>query len=177
MSERTTPPQIPDRIDRRRYRRILTFFAGILLHIILLDLLAVRLPLLKTRLRANRPQRHRHLSRRFRELAVDMGGVLIKLGQFLSARVDVLPPEVTEELAGLQDEVAPVPATAIQDVLQAELGDLSRRFAYIDPTPLAAASLGQAHAAWLLPANGAAHPNGQTPPRCARGDQGAAPAH
>lgn len=173
MSERSrTLPQTPDRIDRRRYRRILTFFAGIILHIILLDLIASRLPLLKKSIRRSRPQRYRRASRGFRDLAVDMGGVMIKLGQFLSARVDVLPPEVTEELAGLQDEVAPVPEAAIQEVLQTELGDLSRRFAEIDPVPLAAASLGQAHAAWLLvsgspllPASGDQRHNGQPPTR------------
>jgi len=36
-----------------------------------------------------------------------MGGVMIKVGQFLSSRVDVLPEEITKELADLQDEVAP----------------------------------------------------------------------
>lgn len=166
MSEHTsTLPQPPDRIDRRRYRRILTFFAGIILHIILLDLIASRLPLLKKSIRRSRPQRYRRASRRFRDLAIDMGGVMIKLGQFLSARVDVLPPEVTEELAGLQDEVTPVPNEAIQRVLQIELGDLSRRFAEIDAAPLAAASLGQAHAAWLLPASADQRHNGQPPQR------------
>ncbi|GAB4150556.1 MAG: AarF/ABC1/UbiB kinase family protein [Candidatus Promineifilaceae bacterium] len=166
MSERTsTLPQTPDRIDRRRYRRILTFFAGIILHIILLDLIASRLPLLQKSIRRSRPQRYRRASRRFRDLAVDMGGVMIKLGQFLSARVDILPPEVTEELAGLQDEVSPVPNEAIQQVLQTELGDLSRRFAEIDAAPLAAASLGQAHAAWLLPASADQRHNGQPPQR------------
>jgi predicted unusual protein kinase regulating ubiquinone biosynthesis (AarF/ABC1/UbiB family) len=83
-----------------------------------------------------------------------MGGVMIKLGQFLSARVDVLPPEITEELQGLQDEVPPVPSVEIFQVLRAELGDLARHFAHIEPEPLAAASLGQAYRAWLLPENG-----------------------
>ena len=38
-----------------------------------------------------------------------MGGVMIKVGQFLSARLDILPSQVTDELAGLQDEVRPNP--------------------------------------------------------------------
>ena len=42
---------------------------------------------------------------RFRALAIRMGGLMIKVGQFLSARLDVLPPEITDELSGLQDEV------------------------------------------------------------------------
>ncbi len=49
---------------------------------------------------------HHPRARRFRALAVQMGGVMIKVGQFLSARLDVLPREVTDELMGLQDEVA-----------------------------------------------------------------------
>jgi predicted unusual protein kinase regulating ubiquinone biosynthesis (AarF/ABC1/UbiB family) len=94
------------------------------------------------------------MARRFRGLAVDMGGVMIKLGQFLSARVDVLPPEITEELAGLQDEVPPVPWEEVSGVLTEELGDVSAHFAHFEPEPLAAASLGQAHCARLAPAEG-----------------------
>jgi predicted unusual protein kinase regulating ubiquinone biosynthesis (AarF/ABC1/UbiB family) len=80
-----------------------------------------------------------------------MGGVMIKLGQFLSARVDVLPLEITEELQGLQDEVPPEAWPRIQTVLQAELGDINTYFVRFNEEPLAAASLGQAHRAWLRP--------------------------
>ncbi len=137
--------------DRRRYRRILRFFAGVIGHFILLDLLLGRLPLLGQSIRASRTNRMRQMARRFRTLAVEMGGVLIKLGQFLSARVDVLPLEITEELMGLQDEVPPVPWPLIAEALATELGDVERRFASIEQKPLAAASLGQAHRARLLP--------------------------
>ena len=136
--------------DRHRYRRILRFFAGVIGHFILLDLLLGRLPLLGQQIRASRTNRMRQMARRFRTLAVEMGGVLIKLGQFLSARVDVLPLEITEELTGLQDEVPPVPWPQIAAVLAEELGDVERHFALIEQTPLAAASLGQAHRASLL---------------------------
>jgi predicted unusual protein kinase regulating ubiquinone biosynthesis (AarF/ABC1/UbiB family) len=91
------------------------------------------------------------LARDFRALAIEMGGVLIKLGQFLSARVDVLPPEITEELLDLQDEVPPVPPEAMDRVLHQELADNFDAFAEIEWTPLAAASLGQAYRAWLQP--------------------------
>jgi predicted unusual protein kinase regulating ubiquinone biosynthesis (AarF/ABC1/UbiB family) len=91
------------------------------------------------------------LARRFRRLAVTMGGVMIKLGQFLSARVDILPQEITDELKGLQDEVPPELPARIFAVLNEDLGDLSLRFASIEQQPLAAASLGQVHRAWLLP--------------------------
>jgi predicted unusual protein kinase regulating ubiquinone biosynthesis (AarF/ABC1/UbiB family) len=96
-----------DAIDRRRYRKILWFFAGVIGHLVWWDLFWGRI--FKKRIRASRPARFRRMSRRFRVVAVEMGGVMIKLGQFLSARVDILPPEITEELAGLQDEVPAVP--------------------------------------------------------------------
>jgi len=132
-------------IDRTRYRRIIWFFASVIAHVIWWDLLLGRI--FKGSVRRSRPQRYRQISRRFRVLAVDMGGVLIKLGQFLSARVDVLPPEVTEELAGLQDEVPPVPYDEILVVLIAELGNVSNHFRQFEREPLAAASLGQVHRA------------------------------
>lgn len=138
-------------LDQRRYRLILIFFARVIAHFIWWDLIYGRLPLLGHAARRSRPARYRQLSRRFRGLAVMMGGVMIKLGQFLSARVDILPPEITDELKGLQDEVPPEPPERIFSVLREDLGDLSARFAQIEETPLAAASLGQAHRAWLLP--------------------------
>ncbi len=137
-----------------RFQRILFFFARVILHLIIWDILGGRLPLLGTAVRQSRPRRFRRWSHRFRELALDMGGVMIKLGQFLSARVDILPPEITEELLGLQDEVTPEESWRIMSVIQAELGDVHTRFAKIEEQPLAAASLGQTHRAWLLPENG-----------------------
>ncbi len=132
-----------------RFRRILTFFARVILHLIVWDIIGGRLPLLKTAVRQSRPRRFRRWAHRFRELALDMGGVMIKLGQFLSSRVDVLPPEITEELEGLQDEVTPEPTGRILSVIRAELGDLDARFARFEERPMAAASLGQTHRAWL----------------------------
>ena len=135
--------------DRRRYRRILRFFASMIAHLIVLDILLGRLPFIRQSIQASRPTRLRRMSRQFRTLAVTMGGVLIKLGQFLSARVDVLPAEITEELAGLQDEVPPVPFDAIAVALQQELGGIAAHFVDFEQRPLAAASLGQAHRARL----------------------------
>jgi predicted unusual protein kinase regulating ubiquinone biosynthesis (AarF/ABC1/UbiB family) len=147
----TIPQQADYTIDKRRFRLILIFFARVIGHFIWWDIIFARLPLIGGRARQTRPDRYRHLARRFRGLAVALGGVMIKLGQFLSARVDVLPPEITDELKGLQDEVPPEQPERIFAVLEEDLGDLSLRFAEIDREPLAAASLGQAHAARLLP--------------------------
>jgi predicted unusual protein kinase regulating ubiquinone biosynthesis (AarF/ABC1/UbiB family) len=142
-------PLTDEHIDQARYRRILRFFASVIASIIWWDLAVGRVPIARNRALSTRPQRLRQLSRDFRALAVEMGGVLIKLGQFLSTRVDVLPLEVTEELQGLQDEVPPADSRAVFALLRGELGNLSERFCDIDEEPLAAASLGQVYRARL----------------------------
>jgi predicted unusual protein kinase regulating ubiquinone biosynthesis (AarF/ABC1/UbiB family) len=92
------------------------------------------------------------MARRFHKLAADLGGLMIKAGQFLSSRLDVLPKEITSELEGLQDEVAPEPIEAILQQIANELGmDVSIAFESFETQPLAAASLGQAHRAKLRP--------------------------
>ena len=145
-----------DKIDQARYRRILRFFAGIISQIIVWDLAASRVPVLRVRAGASRPQRMRSMAREFRGLAIEMGGVMIKLGQFLSTRVDILPIEITGELQGLQDEVPPADSAEVFALLRSELGDLSRRFDAIEAEPIAAASLGQVYRARLRPSDVAA---------------------
>jgi ubiquinone biosynthesis protein len=92
----------------------------------------------------------RRLARSVRQ-AMDEGGVtFVKLGQQLSTRGDVVPPEFADELTMLQDQVAPVPWADVEAVLRAELGrPVGEVFAGIDHTPLAAASVAQVHAARL----------------------------
>ena len=95
-------------------------------------------------------ERNRKRAIRIRNTALEMGGVLIKVGQFLSSRVDLLPSEYIEELALLQDEVPPVPFAEIRAKIESELGGpLDAWFSWIDEMPLAAASLGQVHRAKL----------------------------
>jgi predicted unusual protein kinase regulating ubiquinone biosynthesis (AarF/ABC1/UbiB family) len=140
---------------RARYRRIMRFAARYLVQSWWYELFLPRIGLarLAARGRAARLQR---IAKRFHVLAVDLGGLMIKVGQFMSSRLDVLPPEITRELQGLQDEVPPVPFAAIRQLAEAELGvPLEQTFAFVDPTPLAAASLGQAHRARLAEADAA----------------------
>lgn len=84
-------------------------------------------------------------------LAVEeLGATFAKLGQLLSTRADLLPPAYQRELAQLQDRVPSVPSDAIVTVVETELGGpLADYFAGFEREPLAAASIGQAHAATL----------------------------
>lgn len=141
-------PVAPALIDRQRYKKVRWFFAKAFLHVIWWDIFLNR-PVLRW-FRTPPLPRWQQIAHRFRYLAVEMGGVLIKLGQFLSIRVDVLPPEVTGELAGLQDEIPPESFEAIAAQLEADFGrPLANIFAWFDPHPLGAASLAQAHRARL----------------------------
>ncbi len=141
--------QVETSLDRRRYRRLMRFFTRITLNIIWWEV-ALRRVIGEKGVARGRTNRLRGYARDFRELAVDMGGVMIKLGQFVSARVDVIPPEITDELAGLQDEVPPEKLEDILPVIEAELGaSPDTVFKEFDTTVMAAASLGQVHRARL----------------------------
>ena len=131
-----------------RFLQVLGFALRLLIHIVVWELLLRRLR--PSWVRGTAPRRYRGWAAAFRDLAVQLGGALIKLGQFLSARVDLLPDFVIEELAQLQDEVPAEPFERIRPVIEAELGEpLEVAFQSFEPEATAGASLGQVHRAWL----------------------------
>lgn len=89
-------------------------------------------------------------ARALRGALEEAGGAFVKLGQLLSTRNDLLPQEYLDELARLQQRVAPAPWPDVRTLLEAELGGpLEQFFSSFDQTPLAAASIGQVHRATL----------------------------
>ncbi|MEV4669528.1 AarF/UbiB family protein [Microbacterium sp. LWO12-1.2] len=134
---------------RARYRRILSFAAREFVKIWWFELVLPRFGMSSIAERTRGP-RMQKFARRFHALAIELGGLMIKVGQFMSSRLDVLPPEITAELEGLQDEVPAVPFADIRVVAEAELGiPLTRAYSWFDENPVAAASLGQVHRARL----------------------------
>lgn len=141
-------PIDPSKIDLKRYRKVRRFFARAFIHVIFWDIILNR-PILRW-FRTDPMPRWQKISRRYRQLAIEMGGVLIKLGQFLSVRVDILPQEVTRELAGLRDEIPAENIDKIVAQIEEDFGrPLPELFEWFAPEPLGAASLGQAHLARL----------------------------
>lgn len=80
----------------------------------------------------------------------ELGATFVKLGQILSTRPDLLPVAYQLELAKLHDAAPAIPAETVRELIREELGcEPEEVFASFDIVPLAAASIGQAHAATL----------------------------
>ena len=123
-----------------RYWRLYFTLLSIVVHIFVYDVIAFRWT------RASAPRRWVRLAWRFRRLAVALGGMPIKMGQFLSVRVDVLPPTVTAVLADLRDRVPAEPNARIIPIIEAAWqAPLAHVLCEFDATPVAAASLGQVY--------------------------------
>jgi ubiquinone biosynthesis protein len=89
-------------------------------------------------------------ARRLRQALEELGPTFAKLGQVLSTRPDLIPPEAVAELAALQDRVTPLEEAEVVVVMEQELGvPWEDVFARIEPEPLAAGTIGQVHRALL----------------------------
>ncbi|NEZ04763.1 ubiquinone biosynthesis regulatory protein kinase UbiB [Wenzhouxiangella sp. XN201] len=121
-----------------------------------LDELLVALPPLKfarfVRLLPWGRRRVRELprGRRLRLALQELGPIYVKFGQILSTRRDLLPEDMAEELAGLQDDVPPFPAEQARAIIEHQLGEsIDALFEAFEDVPLASASIAQVHGAQL----------------------------
>lgn len=106
--------------------------------------------LLHVRYRAPAALESADLARRVRLVLERSGGMFVKFGQIAATRTDLLPETFTTELSKLQSNVAPMTPDQVTTVVESELGEpCEQAFASFDQTPLAAASIGQAHRATL----------------------------
>ncbi|MFV9503303.1 MAG: ABC1 kinase family protein [Oscillochloridaceae bacterium umkhey_bin13] len=144
------PSVAPSFNPRQRFMRVSSFFLGVVIHIYLWDIFLARFFVTRWYVRRSATARWARMARHFRALSLELGGMQIKLGQFLSSRADIVPDIVRRELAGLQDEVPPAPAGHVLEVIIEELGaPPSQIFQSFDQEAVAAASLGQVHFATL----------------------------
>ena len=104
----------------------------------------------RSRSRAGDDAATRDRARRVRDALQELGPTFAKLGQVLSTRPDLLPPEFIEELATLQEKVTPLTEQEVVAAMERELGvPWEDVFGSIDPKPIAAGTIGQVHHATL----------------------------
>jgi ubiquinone biosynthesis protein len=110
---------------------------------------------------------------RLRLALTELGPIWVKAGQVLSTRRDLIPQDVADELAHLQDQVPPFPGAIARAIVEESLGrPIDELYASFDETPLASASIAQVHAArLLLPAFSGRTPHAPPRPATAQPEQ------
>ena len=100
--------------------------------------------------KVNREGRNAGTYVRIRHMLEDLGPTFIKIGQIMSLRPDLLPPDLVKELSKLQDQAATVDFKLIKSIVEKSMGNkIEDLFSDFDPVPFAAASLCQVHKAVL----------------------------
>ncbi|MCL5997979.1 MAG: AarF/UbiB family protein [Chloroflexi bacterium] len=133
-----------------RYHEIVTILARHGFGSILEKLQVNRRLSLPIALLKQKPSEHHTPAEHLRLACEELGPTFIKLGQVLSTRPDLLPPDYITELSKLRDNVPPNPWQDVRAILTEEWGKPPEQiFASIDPQPLGAASLAQVYAATL----------------------------
>jgi predicted unusual protein kinase regulating ubiquinone biosynthesis (AarF/ABC1/UbiB family) len=92
-------------------------------------------------------QTRRRRARKLLDSLLTLGPTFIKLGQILSTRPDILPPEYIEEFEQLQDRVPPADWEDVKPVIEEDLGPVEEAFESFDTEPISGASLGQVYTA------------------------------
>ncbi len=138
---------ITDRRYRRRLRQILTTLARHGLGWLVLELGFGRFLPFRRLKRKGRPTTG---PEHFRAAMEDLGATFIKMGQVLSTRPDILPPDYIEEFSKLQDHAPPISYDDVASVIEDDLGSPPEDlFGTFSPQPVASASIGQVHTAEL----------------------------
>ena len=137
----------------RRYRQIVSILTRHGFGFLVQDLGLSELLSFYRRLRIGRLDEEDlgHLPIRIRQLLEDLGPTFVKIGQFLSTRSDVIPPEVIQELSLLRESANPILVSEVRRVLQESWGKSVEEVCLeFDDQPLGSASIGQVHRAVLL---------------------------
>jgi ubiquinone biosynthesis protein len=146
-----TTPVRQNNLHFARYKQIIMVLAKYRLEEVLRYVGLQRLLLFRWLLRGN-PFRKMAYTKpeRLRMTIEELGTFFVKLGQILSTRADLLPPEYTQELSKLQNSLKPLPIEVINKVISRELGQSTGEiFTSFDPKPIGVASIGQVYACTL----------------------------